>query len=189
MIQDKYEMFFTLLVYYTFVQFTGDLLTYKEKKFYDCNIIGGNNMESQYAFVAYTDNIMESDINVRGEIVQLVHPLLKGQIDLVSVPEYKRLVEDFPDRIKGKVIDEQNLMNMINYCYGELKDTATRLAVDNDRIRQRLDYFESEFISDGILKPDHDDIHSVMDLANKYSNFQWEVREAQAMEHHKGRAK
>ena len=107
-------------------------------------------MESQYAFVAYTDNIMESDINVRGEIVQMVHPLLKGQIDLVSVPEYKRLVEDFPDRIKGKVIDEQNLMNMINYCYGELKDTATRLAANNDRIRQRLEYFESEFISDGI---------------------------------------
>ena len=146
-------------------------------------------MDSKYAFVAYTEDIMSGDVNAKGKMVNLNEPSFKGQIDLVSIGEYKKLMEDFPDRIKGKVIGEKNLINMINYCYGELRDSAIRLAQNDADIKRRLEYFEGEFMRDGILKPDHDDMSSVMDLANKYTNFQWKVRAAQAKERQKGKGR
>ena len=136
-------------------------------------------MDSKYAYVVYLKGIQSGDVTADGKIVQLNQPAFKGQVDLVSVDEFKRLKRDFPDCIKGDVIKKDNLIHMVNYCYASLKEDAASLVDDSDDVRRRLNYFQDEFERDGVLVPDHMTESSINDLANKYFLFQDSVRNAQ----------
>ena len=61
-------------------------------------------MNSDYAYVHFTQPIKESDQTINGELVQLNSPILEGETNLMGVSEYNRFQNDFPDRIKGEII-------------------------------------------------------------------------------------
>lgn len=138
-------------------------------------------MDSKFAYVQYTKSIHSGDVTAEGHLVELVRPSLAGQLDLVSVGEYKRLQRDFPDCIKGGIIKQDNLINMVNYCYEKLKKEATELRGSDSNVDRRLSYLESEFEVDGILRADSNSESAFNDLANKYFLLQNDVRQAQAM--------
>ncbi len=135
-------------------------------------------MDSKYAYVHYLAGIDSVDQNVRGELVQSNYATPAGQTDLVSVAVLQRLLQDFPDRIKGAVIKQDNLMNMLNLLYSQLKDEINSLPEVDDYTMSRLANVQ-QFESGGVLRPDHDTEASINDLANKVFNLQEQVRKAQ----------
>ncbi len=135
-------------------------------------------MDSKYAYVHYLAGIDSVDQNVRGELVQSNYATPAGQTDLVSVAVLQRLLQDFPDRIKGAVIKQDNLMNMLNLLYSQLKDEINSLPEVDDYTMSRLANVQ-QFEIGGVLRPDHDTEASINDLANKVFNLQEQVRKAQ----------
>ena len=140
-------------------------------------------MNSKYAYVQYTKTIQSGDVTAQGKIVELTCPSFAGQLDLVSASDYERLQKDFPDCIKGGVIKQDNLINMVNYCYERLKKEAVQLREADSDVNRRLSYLESQFEVNGILTPDSNSESDFNDLANKYFLLQHDVRQAQARGH------
>lgn len=133
-------------------------------------------MNSNFAYMHYVADIAETDQTKDGKMVQLNYPHLEGTTDLVDVNVYKRLKEYFPDRIEGGVIAQENLMNVVNYLYDQLKREIEILPEISDKTQERLSILKSNFEKDGILKPDHNTESSINDLANKYFYLQELVR-------------
>ena len=144
-------------------------------------------MDSKYAYVQYLKPIHSGDVTAGGKLVELNRPSLAGQLDLVSASEFARLQRDFPDCIKGEVIKQDNLINMVNYCYDKLKKEAEPLRGSDDEVERRLSYLESQFEVNGVLTPDSASESDFNDLANKYFLLQNGVRDAQAREHKAGK--
>lgn len=144
-------------------------------------------MDSKYAYVQYLKPIHSGDVTAEGKMVELNRPSLAGQLDLVSASEFARLQRDFPDCVKGAVIKQDNLINMVNYCYDKLKKEAEPLRSSDDEVERRLSYLENEFEVNGVLTPDSASESAFNDLANKYFLLQNGVRDAQAREHKAGK--
>ncbi len=143
--------------------------------------------DSRYAYVQFIDGINEVDRTVNGELVQFNYPIYEGETNLVGVEEYNFLQENFPERIKGSVVKQDNLMNVVNLLYDRLKDDISSLPEVDDELKYKLDILKS-FEQDGVLKPLG--VDDVDDLANKYFLVQYDVRKAQrqnvmAENHHK----
>ena len=136
-----------------------------------------NEMKSNYAFIYYKKDIKSGDITKNGKTVTLNYPRLAGQLDLLKVPELERIERDFPDCIKGEAIQEGNILNMVKMCYDKLKESIGSIeGIENDEIKEDFQYLENEFMVDGVLTPDHENLSSIEDLANKYINLQRKVR-------------
>ena len=142
-------------------------------------------MDSNYAYAVFIDGIKESDMTKAGRIVEFNYPINKGEVNLMSISEYRRMQEDFTDRIKGGIIKQDNLLNMLNLIYGKLKDEIESMSNIDDDVERRYDYLKSEFEQDGILVPDHNTKDSINDLANKVFSFQSHVRKNQRDENSK----
>ena len=84
-------------------------------------------MNSKYAYVHFIKGISETDVTKNGELVQFNYPIYAGETNLMSVAEYERFEKDFPDCIKGGVIKQDNLMNVINLLYSQLKEEIVAL--------------------------------------------------------------
>ena len=135
-------------------------------------------MDSKYAYAHFLEGISETDETKNGELAQFNYPIYAGETNLMSVIEYQRFEKDFPDRIKGGVIKQDNLMNMINLLYSRLKEELASLPELDDYTRSKFANIQ-EFERDGILKPDHETEDSINDLANKYFVLQEQVRKVQ----------
>lgn len=135
-------------------------------------------MDSKYAYAHFLEGIGETDETKDGKLVQLNYPIYAGETNLMSVSVYQRFEKDFPDRIKGGVIKQENLMNMINLLYSQLKEEIALLPELDDYARSKFANVQ-EFERDGVLKPDHETVSSIDDLANKYFVLQEQVRKAQ----------
>lgn len=135
-------------------------------------------MDSKYAYAHFIEGISETDENKNGELVQFNYPIYAGETNLMSVAEYQRFEKDFPDRIKGGIIKKDNLMNMINLLYSQLKEEIASLPELDSYAESRFENVQ-QFERDGVLKPDHEKETSIDDLVNKYFILQEQVRKAQ----------
>ncbi len=134
---------------------------------------------SGYAYVHFLEGVNQTDRTVNNELVQLNYPLLEGTDDIVTVSEFERLNRDFPDRIKGAVIEQDNLMNVVNLFFSKLETDIQHLPKPSDETTRRYGYLKNEFVFDSVLKPDHNTEQSVSDLTNKFIMLQQSVRSDQ----------
>lgn len=135
-------------------------------------------MDSEYAVVHFTGTIGESDVNVRGEIVQMNEPSFAGQTELMSVRAFKDLQNDFPDRVEGRVIKKEELLDTLNDIYGKLKADIEALGAEEHFAETTLTSLRT-FEHNGVLRPDGNDDWSMRDLANKVFLLQKDVRRYQ----------
>lgn len=103
----------------------------------------------------------------------------------MGVSEYNRFQNDFPDRIKGKIIKEDNLLNVLNALYDNLgKDIENISQVDEatrtkfEQLGNTLDFVNSMESNQQSYKSE------VEDLANKLYLVQNRVRAAQRSKTH-----
>ena len=134
---------------------------------------------SNYAYVHFLKGVDETDHTIDGRMVQLNYPLLESKVDLVTVSEYERLQRDFPDRIKGAVIEQDNLMNVANLFFEKLKEDIQELPQVGEETNFRYGYLRDQFVFDNVLKPSRNTDSSVDDLVNKFMMLQQCVRDDQ----------
>jgi hypothetical protein len=109
----------------------------------------------------------------------LNEPIKEGETNLMSASEFQRLEKDFPDRIRGKVIQQEALMDVVNLMYENLKKEIESMPQADERIQRDLEFLKGEFEFNHVLKPDSDDITSVNDVTNKFIQLQNRVRSVQ----------
>lgn len=132
---------------------------------------------SDYAWAHFFEGIAETDETSNGIIVQLNYHIRAGETNLMSVATYRRLVDDFPDRLEGGTIKQENLVNMVNLLYDRLKEEISVLPLDG-YTASRLENVR-QFEVNGVLRPDHETVSSVEDLANKFFILQEQIRRLQ----------
>ena len=132
-------------------------------------------MNSNYAYVCFIKGISETDETKDGKLVQLNYPFSIGDVSLMGVSSYQRLKEYFPDRIKGNIVQQENLMHVLNLFWNRLKREIATLPELDRYTASRLENVR-QFEVRGVLKPDHETVSSVNDLANKLFILQEQVR-------------
>ena len=63
----------------------------------------------------------------------------------MGVSEYNRFQNDFPDRIKGKIIKEDNLLNVLNALYDNVLNNRTKKVSIMDTFCLYFIYIERPF--------------------------------------------
>ena len=137
------------------------------------------NKESGYAYVNYLETIESTDINSKGELIQSNRESIAGQIDLVSVAEFERIVRDFPNKVKGNTIKYGNLENMLSLIFDTLKAEYSKISENDEFIDSKIQYLDS-FFSNGRLTADHQNKTNLDDLANKVFSVQESIRNLQS---------
>ena len=153
-------------------------------------------MGPEWGHRVYTTRFCYTRKKKEGEAIQFNEPAYKGQMDLVSAHETKRMLNDFPDRIKGSVIEQKALLNIIRLLFEKLEADYNSLSEKDEYTKVRFEefknYFDSELKRNEMLKGflefpnllkhlalNLDNSDQVNDIANKYFNLQRIVREEQ----------
>ena len=143
-------------------------------------------MNSDYAYVHFTQPIKESDQTINGELVQLNSPILEGETNLMGVSEYNRFQNDFPDRIKGEIIKEDNLLNVLNALYDNLGKDMENISQLDEVTRTKFEQLGNTLDFVNAMESNQQSYKSeVEDLANKLYLVQNRVRAAQRSKTHK----
>ncbi len=142
-------------------------------------------MNSDYAYVHFTQPIKESDQTINGELVQLNSPILEGETNLMGVSEYNRFQNDFPDRIKGEIIKEDNLLNVLNALYDNLGKDIENISQLDEVTRTKFEQLGNTLDFVNAMESNQQSYKSeVEDLANKLYLVQNRVRAAQRSKTH-----
>lgn len=142
-------------------------------------------MNSDYAYVHFTQPIKESDQTINGELVQLNSPILEGETNLMGVSEYNRFQNDFPDRIKGEIIKEDNLLNVLNALYDNLGKDIENISQVDEATRTKFEQLGNTLDFVNAMESNQQSYKSeVEDLANKLYLVQNRVRAAQRSKTH-----
>ena len=142
-------------------------------------------MNSDYAYVHFTQPIKESDQTINGELVQLNSPILEGDTNLMGVSEYNRFQNDFPDRIKGEIIKEDNLLNVLNALYDNLGKDMENISQLDEVTRTKFEQLGNTLDFVNAMESNQQSYKSeVEDLANKLYLVQNRVRAAQRSKTH-----
>ena len=142
-------------------------------------------MNSDYAYVHFTQPIKESDQTINGELVQLNSPILEGETNLMGVSEYNRFQNDFPDRIKGEIIKEDNLWNVLNALYDNLGKDMENISQLDEVTRTKFEQLGNTLDFVNAMESNQQSYKSeVEDLANKLYLVQNRVRAAQRSKTH-----
>ena len=142
-------------------------------------------MNSDYAYVHFTQPIKESDQTINGDLVQLNSPILEGETNLMGVSEYNRFQNDFPDRIKGKIIKEDNLLNVLNALYDNLGKDMENISQLDEVTRTKFEQLGNTLDFVNAMESNQQSYKSeVEDLANKLYLVQNRVRAAQRSKTH-----
>lgn len=142
-------------------------------------------MNSDYAYVHFTQPIKESDQTINGELVQLNSPILEGETNLTGVSEYNRFQNDFPDRIKGEIIKEDNLLNVLNALYDNLGKDMENISQLDEVTRTKFEQLGNTLDFVNAMESNQQSYKSeVEDLANKLYLVQNRVRAAQRSKTH-----
>ncbi|GEM_PF-1295771 len=142
-------------------------------------------MNSDYAYVHFTQPIKESDQTINGELVQLNSPILEGETNLMGVSEYNRFQNDFPDRIKGEIIKEDNLLNVLNALYDNLGRDMENISQLDEVTRTKFEQLGNTLDFVNAMESNQQSYKSeVEDLANKLYLVQNRVRAAQRSKTH-----
>ena len=133
-------------------------------------------MNSDYAYVHFTQPIKESDQTINGELVQLNSPILEGETNLMGVSEYNRFQNDFPDRIKGEIIKEDNLLNVLNALYDNLGKDMENISQLDEVTRTKFEQLGNTLDFVNAMESNQQSYKSeVEDLANKLYLVQIEL--------------
>ena len=142
-------------------------------------------MNSDYAYVHFTQPIKKSDQTINGELVQLNSPILEGETNLMGVSEYNRFQNDFPDRIKGEIIKEDNLLNVLNALYDNLGKDMENISQVDEATRTKFEQLGNTLDFVNAMESNQQSYKSeVEDLANKLYLVQNRVRAAQRSKTH-----
>ena len=142
-------------------------------------------MNSDYAYVHFTQPIKESDQTINGELFQLNSPILEGETNLMGVSEYNRFQNDFPDRIKGEIIKEDNLLNVLNALYDNLGKDMENISQLDEVTRTKFEQLGNTLDFVNAMESNQQSYKSeVEDLANKLYLVQNRVRAAQRSKTH-----
>lgn len=142
-------------------------------------------MNSDYAYVHFTQPIKESDQTINGELVQLNSTILEGETNLMGVSEYNRFQNDFPDRIKGEIIKEDNLLNVLNALYDNLGKDIENISQVDEATRTKFEQLGNTLDFVNAMESNQQSYKSeVEDLANKLYLVQNRVRAAQRSKTH-----
>ena len=142
-------------------------------------------MNSDYAYVHFTQPIKESDQTINGELVQLNSPILEGETNLMGVSEYNRFQNDFPDCIKGEIIKEDNLLNVLNALYDNLGKDIENISQVDEATRTKFEQLGNTLDFVNAMESNQQSYKSeVEDLANKLYLVQNRVRAAQRSKTH-----
>jgi hypothetical protein len=142
-------------------------------------------MNSDYAYVHFTQPIKESDQTINGDLVQLNSPILEGETNLMGVSEYNRFQNDFPDRIKGEIIKEDNLLNVLNALYDNLGKDIENISQVDEATRTKFEQLGNTLDFVNAMESNQQSYQSeVEDLANKLYLVQNRVRAAQRSKTH-----
>lgn len=142
-------------------------------------------MNSDYAYVHFTQPIKESDQTINGELVQLNSPILEGETNLMGISEYNRFQNDFPDRIKGEIIKEDNLLNVLNALYDNLGKDMENISQLDEVTRTKFEQLGNTLDFVNAMESNQQSYKSeVEDLANKLYLVQNRVRAAQRSKTH-----
>ncbi|CDC61364.1 unknown [Clostridium sp. CAG:417] len=142
-------------------------------------------MNSDYAYVHFTQPIKESDQTINGELVQLNSPILEGETNLMGISEYNRFQNDFPDRIKGEIIKEDNLLNVLNALYDNLGKDIENISQVDEATRTKFEQLGNTLDFVNAMESNQQSYKSeVEDLANKLYLVQNRVRAAQRSKTH-----
>ncbi len=142
-------------------------------------------MNSDYAYVHFTQPIKESDQTINGELVQLNSTILEGETNLMGVSEYNRFQNDFPDRIKGEIIKEDNLLNVLNALYDNLGKDMENISQLDEVTRTKFEQLGNTLDFVNAMESNQQSYKSeVEDLANKLYLVQNRVRAAQRSKTH-----
>ena len=133
--------------------------------------------DSRYAYAHFSKGIDEVE-TINGELVQLNYPIFEGETNLMSAEQFRVLQQNFSDRISGEIIKQENLINMINLLYEQLKKDIETLPEIDDYTKSRFEYLK-RFEVNNALKPDNATESSINDLANKFFILQEQVRKVQ----------
>ena len=142
-------------------------------------------MNSDYAYVHFIQPIKESDQTINGDLVQLNSPILEGETNLMGVSEYNRFQNDFPDRIKGEIIKEDNLLNVLNALYDNLGKDIENISQVDEATRTKFEQLGNTLDFVNAMESNQQSYKSeVEDLANKLYLVQNRVRAAQRSKTH-----
>ena len=142
-------------------------------------------MNSDYAYVHFTQPIKESDQTINGDLVQLNSPILEGETNLMGVSEYNRFQNDFPDRIKGEILKEDNLLNVLNALYDNLGKDMENISQLDEATRTKFEQLGNTLDFVNAMESNQQSYKSeVEDLANKLYLVQNRVRAAQRSKTH-----
>lgn len=133
-------------------------------------------MNSDYTYVHFTQPIKESDQTINGELVQLNSPILEGETNLMGISEYNRFQNDFPDRIKGEIIKEDNLLNVLNALYDNLGKDMENISQLDEVTRTKFEQLGNTLDFVNAMESNQQSYKSeVEDLANKLYLVQIEL--------------
>ena len=142
-------------------------------------------MNSDYTYVHFTQPIKESDQTINGELVQLNSPILEGETNLMGISEYNRFQNDFPDRIKGEIIKEDHLLNVLNALYDNLGKDMENISQLDEVTRTKFEQLGNTLDFVNAMESNQQSYKSeVEDLANKLYLVQNRVRAAQRSKTH-----
>ena len=142
-------------------------------------------MNSDYAYVHFTQPIKESDQTINGDLVQLNSPILEGETNLMGVSEYNRFQNDFPDRIKDEIIKEDDQLNVLNALYDNLGKDIENISQVDEATRTKFEQLGNTLDFVNAMESNQQSYKSeVEDLANKLYLVQNRVRAAQRSKTH-----
>lgn len=104
---------------------------------------------------------------------------------MTGVSEYNRFQNDFPDRIKGEIIKEDNLLNVLNALYDNLGKDMENISQLDEVTRTKFEQLGNTLDFVNAMKSNQQSYKSqVEDLANKLYLVQNRVRAAQRRKTH-----
>lgn len=104
---------------------------------------------------------------------------------MTGVSEYNRFQNDFPDRIKGEIIKEDNLLNVLNALYDNLGKDMENISQLDEVTRTKFEQLGDILDFVNAMKSNQQSYKSeVEDLANKLYLVQNRVRAAQRSKTH-----
>ena len=137
-------------------------------------------------------NIIFFDVETNGKIGSSVLSIsaIKVNYDFendkwTKVSEYNRFQNDFPDRIKGEIIKEDNLLNVLNALYDNLGKDMENISQLDEVTRTKFEQLGNTLDFVNAMESNQQSYKSeVEDLANKLYLVQNRVRAAQRSKTH-----
>ena len=132
-------------------------------------------INSNYAVVHFIETIDISELKDTALSVRFNTSFYVGETNIMTINEYCSLKKEFSCSIIGKIIKQEELYNILNAVYKQLKNEIYNLYEPSIDTIAKLNYIISNMENDGILKDDScDDNYTI--LVNEIIELQELIR-------------